>query len=109
MAGASVLGCAGEPRGEKSMTQDREMRQAIVEFMRRPGYRPATARDLMRLLRLDRGRRHEMKRILRDLLNDGEAVKVGRDRYGLPGRAGRQTAGPATRGRHADGQDPTAR
>jgi len=48
---------------------DREVRQAIVEFMRGTGYRPATARDLMRLLRIDRGRRHEFKRVLRDLLN----------------------------------------
>src|SRR2546427_2676051 len=49
---------------------DREIRQAIVEFMRGTGYRPATARDLMRLLRIDPGRRHEFKRVLRDLLND---------------------------------------
>jgi ribonuclease R len=66
---------------------DREMRETIVEFMREPGYRPATGRDLVRLLRVDRTRRHEFKRILRDLLNDEEVVKIGSNRYALRQRA----------------------
>jgi len=85
---------------------DREVRQAIVEFMRGTGYRPATARDLMRLLRIDRGRRHEFKRVLRDLLNDDLVVKVGRDRYAAPSPAGRKPAGRETRDRHAGGVEP---
>src|SRR5436309_895598 len=64
--------------------QDREMRQAIVEFLRRPGYRAATTKDLHRLLRIDRSRRHAFKRVLRDLISDGEVVKAGRDRYAPP-------------------------
>src|SRR5258705_11584135 len=48
-----------------------------------PGYRPATARDLERLLRLDRSRRHEFKRILKALLNDDLVVKIGSNRYAL--------------------------
>src|SRR5262245_24879831 len=64
--------------------QDREMRQAIVEFTRRPGYRPATAKDLHRLLRIDRSRRHAFKRVLRDLISDGEVIRTGRDRYAAP-------------------------
>ncbi|HKB07882.1 MAG TPA: ribonuclease R [Candidatus Polarisedimenticolia bacterium] len=64
--------------------QDREMRKAIVEFLRRPGYRAATAKDLHRLLRIDRSRLHAFKRVLRDLMSDGEVVKAGRDRYAPP-------------------------
>jgi ribonuclease R len=67
------------------------MRRTIVEFMRAEGYRPAAARDLVRLLRIDRSRRHEFKRILRDLVNDEEVVRVGRDRYGVPARRGGKT------------------
>src|SRR5437867_9062475 len=74
----------------------RAMRQAIVEFMGGSSYRPATARDLMRLLRIDSARRHEFKRTLRALLNDEEIVKVGRDRYAVPGRAGRDGGGRDT-------------
>jgi len=81
------------------------MRQALVEFMRGSSYRPATARDLMRLLRIDGTRRHEFKRTLRALLNDEEIVKVGRDRYAVPGPAGRDGGGRETRPRQGRGRD----
>jgi len=81
------------------------MRQALVEFMRGSSYRPATARDLMRLLRIDGTRRHEFKRTLRALLNDEEIVKVGRDRYAVPGRAGRDGGGRDTRPQRGRGRD----
>src|SRR3989442_6933920 len=77
----------------------RAMRQAIVAFMGGSSYRPATARDLMRLLRIGSARRHEFKRTLRALLNDEEIVKVGRDRYAVPGRAGREGGGRGLRPR----------
>src|SRR5438093_1439363 len=96
---------ARKTRG-RCVRTDREVRQAIVEFMRGTGYRPATARDLMRLLRIDRGRRHEFKRVLRDLLNDDLVVKVGRDRYAAPSPAGRKPGGRETRARHAGGVEP---
>src|SRR2546425_5954693 len=72
-------------------------------------YRPATARDLMRLRRIARGRRPEFKGVLRDLLNDEEVVKVGRDRYAAPPPAGRQPAGRETRDRHHSGVETGAR
>src|SRR2546425_4818651 len=91
------------------MRADREIRKAIVEFMGGRGYRPATAPELMRLLRIDRGRRHEFKRVLRDLLNDEVVVKVGRDRYAAPPPAGRQAVGRETRDRHRSGVETGAR
>src|SRR5262245_50288489 len=72
--------------------------------MRGSSYRPATSRDLIRLLRLDRSRRHEFKRLLRDLLNDDQVVKVGHDRYALPGRAGREPGRDSRQGRREDGR-----
>src|SRR2546426_414417 len=70
---------ARKTRGRRVRT-DREVRQAIVEFMRGTGYRPATARGLMRLLRIDPGRRDQFKRVLGDLLDgDRVAVRVVRD------------------------------
>src|SRR5882672_3293870 len=76
-----VLGCADARGCRMSPGRSETMRQALVEFMSGSSYRPATARDLMRLLRIDGTRRHEFKRTLRALLNDEEIVKVGRDRY----------------------------
>ena len=86
----------------------RAMRQAIVAFMGGSSYRPATARDLMRLLKSDGTRRHEFKRTLRAPLNDEEIVKVGRDRYAVPGRAGRDGGGRDTRPAEAGVRSVTA-
>ena len=72
-----------------------DMKQAVLEFMEARGYRPATARALIRLLGIPRERRNEFKRILRDLLNEDAIVKVDHDRYARPrrGPAGRAGSG----------------
>ena len=75
------------------MTAD--LRQAVVDLLGAPGYRPATARDLLRLLRLDKKRRHELKRVLHDLVNDDRVVRVHHNRYALPARAATGRAEPA--------------
>jgi ribonuclease R len=82
--------------------------RAIVEFMREAAYRPATSRDLMRLLRIDGARRHEFKRVLRELLNNDDIVKVGHDRYTLPGRPARSGADRGTPGGRGVGRSPRA-
>jgi ribonuclease R len=66
---------------------EHDVRRAVVDLMSASDYRPATARDLMRRLGVDRSRRREFRRILRDLLNDDRIVRVGHDRYGVPGHA----------------------
>src|SRR5688572_3736019 len=84
----------------------KQTRQALLEFMGGPGYRPATALDLVRLLRIDRSGRHEFKRILRQLLNEDVVVKIGGNRYALrewaTSRAATRQAGAGPRhgGRH---------
>lgn len=81
------------------MDESLRLRQAILDFMRRPGYRPATADELQRLLRIDKARRHAFQRTLRDLMQDDEIVRVNRDRYAaagkpvVPGRGGRGARG----------------
>jgi len=84
-----------------------DLRQAIVDLLRAPGYRPATARDLLRLLRLDKKRRHELKRALRDLVNDEKVVRVRPNRYALPGRS--SPPGPARATRDRTGRDAARR
>ena len=61
------------------------MRQAILDFMRRPNYRPASADELQRLLRIDRKHRHTFNRALRELVNDNEVDRVDRHRYAVAG------------------------
>lgn len=45
---------------------------------------PATAREMLRLLKIPRDQRTEFKRNLRNLVNDGAIVQVKGNRYGLP-------------------------
>ncbi|HEV8201390.1 MAG TPA: ribonuclease R [Candidatus Polarisedimenticolia bacterium] len=80
------------------MSEARALRQAILEFMRRPDYRPASADELQRLLRIERSRRHPFSRALRELVNDDEVVRVDRHRYAVAGwrpqaRVGRDGGG----------------
>ncbi|HXU13106.1 MAG TPA: hypothetical protein VN898_14220, partial [Candidatus Binatia bacterium] len=83
---------------------EKQTRQVLLELMGGPGYRPATTLDLVRLLRLDRSRRHEFKRILKTLLNEDVIVKLGGNRYALRewaiAREATRQAGSA--GRHVD-------
>ena len=65
--------------------------------MRSPGYRPATVRDLLRLLRIDKSRRNAFKRILRDMVSEEEIVRVDRVRYALDGGAAGAAGSSRTR------------
>jgi ribonuclease R len=47
---------------------------------------PATARELLRVLRIAREDRATFKRLLRNLVNDGALVLIKGNRYGLPDR-----------------------
>ena len=67
------------------MSDARQLREAILEFMRRPGYRPASADELQRLLRIDRSRRHPFNRALRALVDDDAVIQVDRHRYAIAG------------------------
>lgn len=62
------------------------------------GGKPVSVRDLARRLELDRETRHELKLVLRRLIDDGEVVKIRGARIGLPARmnlvVGRLTCNP---------------
>jgi ribonuclease R len=49
-------------------------------------HHPATARDLMRMLRIPRDERVSFRRRLKALVNAGELLKVRGNRYGLPAK-----------------------
>ena len=84
------------------MSEARALRQAILEFMRRPDYRPASADELQRLLRIERKGRHPFNRALRELVNDDAIVRVDRHRYAVAGWT------PPARGGRAGGRVPAA-
>ncbi|HZN04972.1 MAG TPA: ribonuclease R [Candidatus Polarisedimenticolia bacterium] len=67
------------------MNDARHLRDAILDFMRRPNYRPVSADELQRLLRIDRSRRHPFSRALRALVNDDAVIRVDRHRYAIAG------------------------
>src|SRR5262245_10365197 len=70
----------------------------ILGFLSHHG-KPVSVRELVRRLGLDKEARHELKPVLRRLLEDGEAVKVRGARLGLPSRmnlvVGRLVCNPA--------------
>ena len=67
------------------MSDARHLRSAILDFMRRPNYRPASADELQRLLHIERARRHPFNRALRELVSDDEVIRVDRHRYAIAG------------------------
>lgn len=54
--------------------------------MRQKVPHPATAREIVRELKIPRERRTGLKRLLRDLVTDGALVQIRGNRYGLPDR-----------------------
>jgi len=61
-------------------------RDQLLQQMRERVHHPATARELMRVLRVPREDRHAFKRRLESLASDGALVRVRGSRYGLPDR-----------------------
>src|SRR5512141_857707 len=59
-------------------------KQKILEFMRSRTYRPLLFKELMKELAIPRGDREEFKVSVRELIRDGEMVKIRGERYGLP-------------------------
>jgi len=61
-------------------------------------HHPATARELLQVLRIPREERHVLKRLLRSLVDQGALVRVRGNRFGLPERmdlvVGRLTTNP---------------
>jgi len=70
----------------------------VLDFLSNHG-KPVSVRELVRRLGLDKAERHELKPVLRRLLEDGTAVKVRGTRLGLPSRmnlvVGRLVCNPA--------------
>ncbi|HUD73272.1 MAG TPA: ribonuclease R [Dongiaceae bacterium] len=92
------------------MTDDaRRFRQALLDLMRRPEYRPAEFHDLERLLKVDRARHRTFKRVVGALTEEGVIERTDRRRFALTGaaRPGGTERPAGARGRGA-GPVPTA-
>lgn len=73
----------GPQRAPARHRQEKPLRERLVELLDELG-RPATVRDLLRRLDLERGQRQELKAALRGMLDAGELVKIRGNRIGLP-------------------------
>src|SRR5262245_5368506 len=75
-----------------------ELRDRILTFLNENG-KPASVRELIRRLGLDRSARKELKDALRRLIDEGSVVKIRGARVGLPSRmnlmVGRLACNPA--------------
>ncbi len=61
---------------------------AILEFIKRPGYAPMRKNDLRRKLGVPDSESAAFKRVLKDLVQQGQLVKVRKTRYAPPGEFG---------------------
>jgi ribonuclease R len=73
--------------------------EQLLERIRDAVHHPATAREIVRLLRIPAEQRATVRRLLKALVADGELVQIRGDRYGVPERmdlvVGRLQANPA--------------
>ncbi|MHB8173471.1 MAG: RNB domain-containing ribonuclease, partial [Nitrospirota bacterium] len=61
-----------------------EQKDKILSLMRDKTYRPLLMKELMRNLGAPKEARQDVKHAIRELLHDGEIVKIRGNRYGLP-------------------------
>jgi ribonuclease R len=65
--------------------QEKDLGARVIAFLEKEG-KPASVRELVRRLSLDKDGRHELKTLLRRMIGDGEVVKIRGARIGLPAR-----------------------
>src|SRR5262245_55185772 len=61
-------------------------REQIIARMRERAHHPATARELVQLLRIPREQRSTFRRLLKQLVADGELLQIRGNRFGLADR-----------------------
>ena len=66
----------------------RPTRQSILTFMGQAEYRPMRIRDLARALKVRQDAYRNFRRLVVEMVDDGELVELRRKRYGLPGKGG---------------------
>jgi ribonuclease R len=74
-------------------------RDDLLKLIRDKVHHPATARDLMQVLRIPRDERNSFRRQLKGLVDDGSLIQMRGNRFGLPEKmdliVGRLTTNPA--------------
>ncbi len=61
-------------------------RDEIIEFLSRGAYRPLSFKELTRTLNIPKAKRNAFKRLVKDLVAQGELIKIRGGRYGLPSK-----------------------
>ncbi len=61
-------------------------RDRLISLMREKVHHPASAREIVQLLRVPREERATVRRLLRSLVGEGELIQVRGHRFGLPDR-----------------------
>jgi len=57
-----------------------------MHYLKGEAHRPLGMKDILKGLRLKKERKHELKRLLQELVSDGDLVKVRGGRYGIPAK-----------------------
>src|SRR5262252_2431862 len=74
----------------------------LLEAMAREGLPPASLREILRRLGVNKAHRNAFKRLVRDLVESGEIVRVGKNEYALSRRPGSASVSGRVQ-RHPDG------
>lgn len=61
-------------------------KKTVMHYLKGEGHRPLGTKDILKGLRLKKDRKHDLKRMLLDLVHDGELVKVRGGRFGIPAK-----------------------
>ena len=89
---APMQGVPTLSRSRKHLAADRAAappaRKELLEAMGRPGFAPASLRELLRRLKVDRRHRMAFKRLVRELVDSGDIVRVGKTEYALGAESG---------------------
>src|SRR3989442_4517969 len=71
----------------KTKTTDQDLRSEILRLMREPKYRPLDKVEIADALGYGAARRNEVRRVLRDLEQEGEIARIRKNRYVRPDAA----------------------
>lgn len=63
---------------------DKELRQAVLSLLKKPGYRPADKVEISKAIRWPSDRRNELRAVLREMEQAGDIARIRKDRYVLP-------------------------
>lgn len=61
-------------------------KQSLLQFMQDKAYRPLSFKELTQQFAIPKKEKKQFKRLLNDLIEDGHAIKIRGERYGIPSK-----------------------